>query len=346
MQAHRVAQARPAVRRILSLGCRRRRRAAALAALGLLALGTASIGAAAAPTRAGAARPAAPARAAAAASAALAHAQPARPAPVARPPTSPPRGSARRDVAPPRAPTSAAANLSTFVELRNDYVSRGRKGFFNAAVIRGDYAFNRSFSLRADVPLAYAGGTNGERHMGLGDVLIRPLVRAVGTPRFALLVGSDLVLDSATDRALGSGKNQVAPLVLGYVRVARPARLGLQLQHAVSFGGDPRRDAVQASVVRPFAIVELPRGFWIGPDQSFHFNHLGAPRVVSTSVLEVGAELNDRVQVYVDPGIQVTSRGAVDWLVTGAVRWAFPQRARSRAVAAAPAPRAAGSEGE
>ncbi|WP_437878691.1 hypothetical protein [Sorangium sp. So ce513] len=334
MQAHRVAQARRAVRRILSLGRRRRRRAAALAALGLLALGSAATSAAAA----------APSRAAA--TAALARAQPARPAPVVRPPAPPRRGGERRDVAAPRAPTSAAANLSTFLELRNDYVSRGAKGFFNAAVIRGDYAFNRSFSLRADVPLAYAGGTHGERHVGLGDVLIRPLVRAVGTPRFALLVGSDLHLDSATNRALGSGKNQVAPLVVAYVRVARPARLGLQLQHAVSFGGDPRRDDIQASVVRPFAVVELPRGFWIGPDQSFHFNHLGAPRVVSTSVLEVGAELSDRVQVYVDPGIQVSSRGAVDWLVTGAVRWAFPQPTPGRAGTAAPVPCVEGAAGE
>ncbi|WP_434048137.1 MULTISPECIES: hypothetical protein [Sorangium] len=334
MQAHRVAQARPAVRRISSLGCRRRRRAAALAALALLALGSASTGAAAA----------APARAAAIA--ALARAQPGRPAPVVRPSTPPRRGGDRRDAAAPRTPAPAAANLGTFVELRNDYVSRGRNGFFNAAVIRGDYAFDRSFSLRADVPLAYAGGLEGERNVGLGDVLIRPLVRAVGTPRFALLVGSDLVLDSATNRALGAGKNQVAPLVQAYVRVARPARIGLQLQHAVSFGGDPRRDDIQVSVVRPFAVVELPRGFWVGPDQSFHFNHLGGPRVVSTSVLEVGAELSERVQVYVDPGIQVSSQGAVDWLVTGAVRWAFPQRARERSVAAAPAPCAERSAGE
>ncbi|WP_437971714.1 hypothetical protein WMF04_21455 [Sorangium sp. So ce260] len=328
MQAHRVAQARPASRTISP--CRpRRRRAASSASVGLLALCSASTAAAA--DRADHARRAEVA--------ALASAQPARP--VA--PAPPRRGPGRRDIAAPRTQAPAAANLGTFIELRNDYVSRGRHGFFNAAVIRGDYAFDRSFSLRADVPLAYAGGLEGERDVGLGDILVRPLVRAIGTPRFALVLGSDLVLDSATRRALGSGKNQVAPLVQAYVRVARPARLGLQLQHAVSFGGDPRRDDIQTSVVRPFAIVELPRGFWVSPDQSFQFNHRGAPRVVSTSVLEVGAELSERVQVYVDPGIQVDSRGGVDWLVTGAVRWAFPQRPRGRAVAVAPAQGAAGA---
>ncbi len=326
MQAHRVAQACPASRTI-SPCCRRRRRAASSAAVGLLALCSASTGAAADRVD--------PARRADVA--ALASAQPGRP--VA--PAPPRRGPGRRDAAAPRTQATAAANLSTFIELRDDYVSRGSSGFFNAAVLRGDYAFNRSFSLRADVPLAYAGGLEGQRDVGLGDILIRPLVRAIATPRFALVLGSDLVLDSAARRALGSGKNQVAPLVQAYVRVARPARLGLQLQHAVSFGGDPRRDDIQTSVVRPFAIIELPRGFWVGPDQSFQFNHRGAPRVVSTSVLEVGAELSDRVQVYVDPGIQVDSRGAVDWLVTGAVRWAFPQRARGRPVASAPAQGAA-----
>ncbi|WP_437728788.1 hypothetical protein [Sorangium sp. So ce861] len=328
MQAHRVAQARPASRTISPCG-RRRRRAASPAAIGLVALCSARAGAAADRVE--------PARRAELA--ALASAQPARPMPL--PPSPPRRGPGPRAAPAPRTQAPAAANLSTFLELRDDYVSRGSGGFFNATVIRGDYAFDRSFSLRADVPLAVVSGLEGRREVGIGDVLIRPLVRVIGTPRYAFVLGSDLILDSATRRALGSGKNQVAPLVQAYVRVARPARLGLQLQHAVSFGGDPRRDDIQTSMVRPFAIVELPRGFWVSPDQSFQFNHRGAPRVVSTSVLEVGAELSERVQVYVDPGIQVDSRGGVDWLITGAVRWAFPQRSRGRAVAAAPAQGAA-----
>ncbi|WP_437593962.1 hypothetical protein [Sorangium sp. So ce1000] len=336
MQAHRVAQARPASRTVSPWG-RPRRGAASLSAVGLLALGGASTGAAAA--RADPAQPPDPA--------AVVGAQPARPAPIdlpQTPPATPPPGPERPAAAAPRTQAKAAANFGTFLELRNDYVSRGKTGFFNAAVLRGDYAFTRNFSLRADLPLAYAGDIEGERDVGLGDILIRPLVRAVGTPRFALVLGTDLVLDSATKRALGSGRNQVAPLVQAYVRVARPARLGLQLQHAVSFGGDPRRNDIQSSSIRPFAIIELPRGFWVSPDQTFSINHLGEPRVVSTSVLEVGAEISERVQVYVDPGIQVDSRGAVDWLVTGAVRWAFPQRARASAVAAAPAQRAGAAQ--
>ncbi|AUX22957.1 hypothetical protein SOCEGT47_034730 [Sorangium cellulosum] len=314
MQAHLAAHARPADRSLSLCG-----RAASCAAIGVLALGSASAGAAEEP-------------------AAALRAQPARPVPpVERPPSPPPRGEERPAAAARGAPArAAAANLSTFVELRNDYITRGRGRFFNAAVLRGDYAFDRSFSLRADVPLAYAGGLEGERDVGLGDILIRPLVRVVGTPRVALLVGSDLVLDSATRPALGAGKNQIAPIVQAYVRVARAARLGLHLQHAVSFGGDPRRDAIQGSTARAFAIVELPRGLWLQPDQGFHFNHRGAPRVVSTSILEVGAALSERVQVYLDPGIQVGSQGAVDWLVTGAVRWEFPQRERRPAIAAAP----------
>lgn len=265
-------------------------------------------------------------------------AQPTRPVPIDRPQT-PPAGPGRPAAAAPRTQAKAAANFSTFLELRDDF-SRGQTGFSNAAVLRGDYAFTWNFSLRGDLPLAYVGDTEGQRDVGLGDILIRPLVRAVGTPRFALVLGTDLVLDSATKRALGSGKNLVAPLVQAYVRVARPARLGFQLQHTVSFGGDPRRDDIQSSTIREFAIIELPRGFWVSPDQAFSINHLRAPRVSSTSVLEVGAELSDRVQVYVDPGIQVDNRGAVTWMVTGAVRWAFPQRPRAPAIAAAPVQRA------
>ncbi|WP_437910235.1 hypothetical protein WME95_21010 [Sorangium sp. So ce327] len=324
MQAHRVAQARPADRTVSPWGLKRRR-VASLGTVGLLALS----GAAAA--RADPAQPGDPT--------ALAGAQPARPSLPPAPPAQPPAAPERPAAAAPRTQPRAAANFSTFLELRDDY-SSGKNGFFNAAVLRGDYAFTRTFSLRADLPLAYAGDIEGRRDAGLGDILIRPLVRVVGTPRFALVVGTDLVLDSATKRALGAGKNQVAPLVQAYFRVARPARLGAQLQHAVSFGGDPGRNPIQKSTIREFAIIELPHGFWVSPDQAFSIDHRGAHRVVSTSVLEVGAELSERVQVYVDPGIQVDDRGAVDWLITGAVRWAFPQRARARAVAAAPVQRA------
>ncbi|WP_437683075.1 hypothetical protein [Sorangium sp. So ce131] len=330
MQAHLVvaAQARRADRTV-SPSCHRRSRAASGAAGALVAtLAFGSAPAAAADARAASAS-------ARAASARAASAQPARPAAPARPPA-PSRGPGPRSAGTPRVPVpSAPATLGTFIELRDDYITRGSRGFYNAAVIRGDYAVGGILSLRADVPLAYAGGALGERDAGLGDILVRPLVRAVGTPRFALVLGSDLVLDSATSRALGAGKNQIGPLVQAFVRVSGAARLGIQLQHVASFGGDPRRDDIQASVIRPFAVVALPRGFWVQPDQSFQINHLGAPRVVSTSVLEVGTELSDRVQVYVDPGIQVGSHGAVDWLVTGAVRWAFPQRHRARELAAA-----------
>lgn len=263
------------------------------------------------------------------------------PVPFELPPEEARRGAETRGAAAPRARDEPAlADLGTFIELRDDFVSRGDRGFSNSAVIRGDYAFNRSVSLRADVPLAVTQGARGERSVGLGDVLIRPLVRVVGLRRFAMLLGTDLVLDSATSRDLGSGKNLVGPLLQAYVGSPKGSRVGLFLQHVVSFGGDPERDDVHASVVRPFAVIGLPRGFWLQPDQRFQINYRGGPRLVSTSVLEVGAGLSERVLVYVDPGIQVDSRGTVDWLVTGGVRWEFPTPERARERAATPARRA------
>jgi hypothetical protein len=223
------------------------------------------------------------------------------------------------------APAAAEpGDLSTFIELRNDYTTRGDGGFVNAAVLRGDYAFNRAFSLRLDVPLVYAGGVEAQRSPGLGDVLIRPLVRVARAPRFAFQLGADLRLDSAASAALGAGRNRVAPLAQAFFGVSGGTTIGVFVQHAVSFGGDPRREIVNSSVVRPFAIIELPAGFWISPDQRFEIDYRSTPRLVSTSVLEVGKALSDRVRVYVDPGVEVSRTGPVNWLVTGGVRWAFP----------------------
>lgn len=325
MQARSGAQARPASRAISSF-CRRFGLVSAAVVSG--ALGSAAAVAAEEPG-AQDARPGAG------------------PAPFELSPEEAQRGAETRGAAAPRARDEPAlADLGTFIELRDDFVSRGRRGFFNATVIRGDYAFNRGVSLRADVPLAVAQGAQGERRFGLGDVLVRPLVRVVGLRRFAMLLGTDLVLDSATQPELGAGKNVVGPLLQMYVGSPGGSRLGLFMQHVVSFGGDPERDDVHASVVRPFAVIDLPRGFWVQPDQRFQINYRGGPRLVSTSVLEVGAGLSERVLVYVDPGIQVDTRGQVDWLVTGGIRWEFPTRPRAREISAAPARRAEAAAGD
>lgn len=222
------------------------------------------------------------------------------------------------------------ADRGTSIELRNDYGTRGKGGFVNATVLGAEYAFNKGVSLRVDVPMVYTGELGAERSLGLGDVLVKPNVRLVDTPHFALLLGSDLVLDSAASAALGSGKNRVAPFAKMFFGASSRLWLGLTLQQAVWFGGDPRREGVNYSVLLPFAILDLPAGFWLELDQRLQIDHRDAPNLASTTILEVGKVINDRVQVYVDPGVQVSRTGTVDWLMTGAVRWTFPSSDRTR----------------
>jgi hypothetical protein len=229
----------------------------------------------------------------------------------------------------------APAAFGTQVEMKNDYVNRGDGSFSNATVLGADYALLPQLALRVDLPVVYAGAVEGERSFGLGDVLIRPTVRAFSSRNVALLLSAELGLDSASSKALGTGKNSIAPSAVVHYVASQTARVGLSLQHQVSFGGDRRREDIRTTRIRPFTHIGLPLGFWLQPDQRFQIEHRGARRFTSTSVVEVGKAFGERVRVYVDPGIQINDPGPVGWLVTAGVQWS-PKVTQKRAVAAAP----------
>ena len=97
----------------------------------------------------------------------------------------------------------------------------------------------------------------------------------------------------------------------------------MQLQHQASVGGDPKRGVVNASSVRPTALVSLPEGYWMVLDQSLRFDHQGPRNFGYTGVLEGGRALSKEVSVYVDPGIQLDSSFALGWLMSAGVRWSM-----------------------
>lgn len=214
-----------------------------------------------------------------------------------------------------------AADLYTIIDLHNDYTALGKGGSLNAFVVRGDWAPEPYFSLRADVPLSYAGPAGQAPSIGLGDVMLRPLARVVGG-RFGVIAGADFTFNSASEPALGTGKNQIGPLViLSYEIEPKKAWVRLQAQHTESLGGDPARAYAPATSIMPMLFTALPQGFWLYTGHKMELRHRGPVRAAYTGVFEVGKELEDGTMLYVDPGVEIYQPLGVDWLVTVGARW-------------------------
>jgi hypothetical protein len=218
-------------------------------------------------------------------------------------------------------PAKHSTDMGSVIDLRNDYSKSGHT-IENALVFRGDWAPRRWASIRVDVPFVYK-RTRGEPvTVGLGDVLTRATVRLAAS-QVSLVVGTDLVLDSASPRALGAGKDRFGPFAtLGY-ELGEGAWVRVAVQQTESFGGDPARPGDSVSSLRPHAFVALPEGFWLYVDQKLEIHHRGERKLAYTAVLEGGKELSDEVSIYIDPGVQIASPPAVVWMLTGGVHWSI-----------------------
>ena len=73
----------------------------------------------------------------------------------------------------------------TRFEVSNEYRSLQSGKEINRSVPRLDYAFSKAFQLRLDVPIVYGdpGSPEIDSETGLGDILLRGLIRAASKRR-------------------------------------------------------------------------------------------------------------------------------------------------------------------
>lgn len=216
-----------------------------------------------------------------------------------------------------------STDLSSAVDLHDDYTRSG-PSITNSLVLRGDYAPEPWLGVRLDLPLTYVNTPKARPSMGFGDVYARATTRIVAS-ELSLLAGADLLLDTAASPALGGGKNVFGPFATVAWDLGPGVWIRTQVQHTASIGGDPKRPAVRATSVRPYALVGLPEGYWFLVDQKLQVYHEGRRNLSYAAVMEFGKELSKDVSVYVDPGIQLDSPWALTWMFSAGVRWGIPR---------------------
>ena len=238
----------------------------------------------------------------------------------------------------PAAPSAAEAALRkptdfrSRAELRNEYQDIGENGdgYRNIIVPRFEYAVSPSVGLRLEMPYS----TNAPHVPGFdsvsghGDLLLRAAWRAVQRDGFALILGTELILDTADDDRLGSGKNIVGPLAYAAIDLPRHDSVFFPyVQHYVSVSGDGNRDDVSVTTVKPNLLTRWPNRVYTFLEPQFLIDWERDAKVGLTVELEVGKIISQNMAAWLRPGVGLINRNELmqvyNWNFEVGMRYIF-----------------------
>jgi hypothetical protein len=195
---------------------------------------------------------------------------------------------------------------TTRVEIRDEIQDLQGGGAVYMIVPRVDFSVSPDFSFRFETPIASAdsGPPNNASVSGIGDLLFRGSYRVAHGPGYAIVAGSELILNTATKDALGMGKNVIAPLVFASIDLPQYNSVVFPfLQHYVTLGGDDaRRDVHYTSIKSPF-LTRWPNLIYTIVEPQVIVDHERADKVGLTLEGEIGRFLNRDTAIWVRPGI-------------------------------------------
>ena len=191
-------------------------------------------------------------------------------------------------------------------ELRDEYVDYQQGGGSNMVVPRLDYAVTPAFSLRLETPLVTSGPElAGESNQsGFGDLLLRGSYRVSRGPGYAVVVGAEAILDTASKDSLGYGKQILAPLVYASIEVPRCRSVLFPFaQRFFTVGGDDSRRDVDYTLLKAAMLTRWPDRLYTVVEPQVVVDHERADRVGAMLEVEGGRFLDRRTTVFARPGV-------------------------------------------
>ena len=188
-------------------------------------------------------------------------------------------------------------------DLRSEYIDYGTASSY-AITARGEYAFTNALALRVELPVArYDTGTGTATDQGIGNLLTRLAWRAVRGQGYAMVMGSELNLNTASDANLGNGKNVLAPFAFWSIDI--PAAKSVffpYIQYGRSYSGETSREAVHYTNLRTSLLTRWPSKVYSFVEVSYWFDHERSNSYSSNIKAEVGRFLTPKTGVYIRPG--------------------------------------------
>lgn len=170
----------------------------------------------------------------------------------------------------------------------------------------------------------------GDSASGLGDINYSLFVSPASPGKVIWGVGPSLMMDTATDDQLGSGKWSTG--ATGVVLVQpKPWSLGLLGRQLWSFAGDSDRDSVNQLLLEPFVNYNLDNGWYLISDMIITANWQADSGNTWTvplgggfgKMFEIGGQkMNTKLEAYYNVE---KPDGAPDWSFSWTLQFLFPR---------------------
>lgn len=197
-------------------------------------------------------------------------------------------------------------DFTSRIEIRNEYQDEQGGGYTNLLISRFDYAVSKSLALRLEVPVVTH---NRERagfdsDTGIGNILTRISWRAAKGENYAVVTGSEFILDTATEDTLGSGKHVMAPFAFASIKLDSMHSVFFPFfQHYFTIGGDDARRDVHFTTIKPVLLTIWPNRFFTVVEGNFIVNHERADKLGLTLEGELGRFVRSDTMIYARPGV-------------------------------------------
>jgi hypothetical protein len=170
----------------------------------------------------------------------------------------------------------------------------------------------------------------GDGATGLGDINYSVYLSPAEPGKVIWGVGPSLMMDTATDDQLGSGKWSVGPTAVVLVQ-PKPWTLGLLGRQLWSFAGDSDRNTVSQMLLEPFINYNLEGGWYLISDMIITANWEANSSNQWTvplgggfgKMFEIGSQkMNTKLEAYYNVE---KPKGAPDWSFAWTLQFLFPR---------------------
>lgn len=256
----------------------------------------------------------------------MGQAPPAQPAPAQ---TSPPPSSTPPPQPTPQNQSDEDPTRAVFFSVREEYRNLRNGAWNNRLIIRKDVAIfktgrgfkPRGLLLRADFPITST-RLGPDTKTGLGDLYVQALLVPYVNRKFAFAGGSGLSIPTATDKTLGTGKWQIAPLAVPVWFLPRARGFFLvKVQNFKSFAGPSSRAEINSLLVTPTFFYRPARRWWILADAESSTDWVRDNNTNFRVGFQVGRVLTPKFALAVKPEVPFGGRRAGDWTLKFIGTW-------------------------
>ena len=212
---------------------------------------------------------------------------------------------------------------AVFFSVREEYRNLRNGAWNNRIILRRDKVVLRGkklggrsgYLLRTDVPITTT-HLGSETHTGLGDIYGQALYIPYLSRKFAFVVGSGIVLPTATHKTLGFGKWQLAPLAAPVWFLPRgKGFFFVKFHDYISIAGVGDRPGVHSLFIQP-TLNYIPKRRWlVQADAESRTNWKNHNRTDYRVGFGVGKVMTRRLFVGIKCEVPMGATRPGDWMI-------------------------------